>query len=128
MGVWRVPLNSQVQREKILSPPSASTAIVFQGQLILHSNKPGRRNISAKLPGDLEQFSADHFLTIQQFTGFPLRGPPMMPNSGPTFLVSQHLSVTGTASHAGGFLIFHLCRRVQTAKLVLCWLTGGDIS
>lgn len=128
MGVWRVPLNSQLQWEKTLSPHSASTAIVFQGQLILHSNKPGGRNISAKLPGDLEQFSADHFLTIQQFTCFPLQGPPMIPSSGPTFLVRQHLSVTGTASHTGGFLIFHLCRRVQTAKLVLRWLTGGGIS
>lgn len=128
MGVWRVPLNSELQREKTLSPPSASTAIVFQGQFILHSYKPGERNISANLPGDLEQSSAGHFLTIQQFTHFPLRGPPMMPKQSPTSLGSQHLSVTGTASHTGGFLIFHLCHRVQTAKLVFRWLTGGDIS
>lgn len=60
-----------------LPPLSASTAIIFQRQFTLHSHKAGKRNISAKRPGDLEQSSVDHFLTIQQLTSiFLCKGHP----------------------------------------------------
>lgn len=72
-----------------------------------------KRNISAKLPGDLEQFAADHCLTIQQLTSLSFARPTH--DAWPCPLLSLELSETapvcviGTDSHTGGFLNFFIC-------------------
>lgn len=114
-----------------LPPLSASTAIIFQRQFTLHSHKAGKRNISAKRPGDLEQSSVDHFLTIQQLTSiFLCKGHPQsltlpVPSAflGAAVWASTCLCRWDCFSHRWLFVFFICaieCKQLTCFLLVIC--------